>query len=354
MSVIKIDTAKIGDDYPCYTIAEAGANHDGDVNKAFKLIDAAIEGKADSVKFQTYKASKLVTKTAPKYWDDGNPNETQFEVFKKLDSLTDDEWKNIFEYANQKEITCFSTPFDKDSVDFLYSLDVPAFKIASADITNIPLIEHIAKKNLPIFISTGMANEQETSDAVNAINDKGNHDIVIMHCITSYPTNPEDANLEMIKTLQNNFPKNVIGFSDHTLGTDIAVFSTFYGAKVIEKHFTFDNDLKTSPDHRLSLTPAEFEKMVNQINLSRVSRGSSNRISFSSESEAVKYARRSIVSNAEIKENTVITEDLLDIKRPGTGIPPKFFNKILGMKTTRNIPEDTPIQWEDLSQKNEN
>ena len=157
-----------------------------------------------------------------------------------------------------------------------------------------------------------------------------------------------------IKTLQNNFPKNVIGFSDHTLGIDIAVFSTFYGAKVIEKHFTFDNDLKTSPDHRLSLTHTEFQKMVNQINLSRVSRGSSNRLSFSSESEAVKYARRSIVSNAEIKENTVITEDLLDIKRPGTGIPPKFFNKILGMKTIRNIPEDTPIQWEDLSQKNEN
>ena len=354
MNTIRIADTKIGDDYPCYTIAEAGANHDGSVEKAFKLIDAAVEGKASSVKFQTYKASKLVTKNAPKYWDDGNPNETQFDVFKKLDSLTNDDWKRIFEYANVKKITCFSTPFDKDSVDFLYSLDVPAFKIASADITNIPLIEHIAEKKLPIFISTGMANAQETSDAIDAINDKGNHDIIIMHCITSYPTKPEDANLEMIRTLQGNFPENIIGFSDHTLGTDIAVFSTFYGAKAIEKHFTFDNSLKTSPDHRLSLTPTEFEKMVNQIELSRISRGSSNRLSFSSESEAVKYARRSIVSNIEIKQNTIITEDLLDIKRPGTGIPPKFFTKIIGMKTIRDISEDTPIQWEDLEEKNEN
>ena len=259
MNAIKIQDKKIGDEFPCYTIAEAGANHDGDLEKALKLIDAAVEGQADSIKFQTYKASKLVTKNAPKYWDDGNPNETQFDVFKKLDSLTKDDWKQIFEYARKKDITCFSTPFDNESVDLLYSLDVPAFKIASADITNIPLIQYIAKMNLPIFISTGMANDQEITDSISAINDKGNHDVIIMHCITSYPTKPEDSNLEMIRTLKNNFPKNIIGFSDHTLGTDIAVFSTFYGAKVIEKHFTFDNNLNKSPDHRLSLTPPEFE-----------------------------------------------------------------------------------------------
>jgi len=352
MNAIKIQDKKIGDEFSCYTIAEAGANHDGDLEKALKLIDAAVEGQADSIKFQTYKASKLVTKNAPKYWDDGNPNETQYDVFKKLDSLTKDDWKQIFEYARKKDITCFSTPFDNESVDLLYSLDVPAFKIASADITNIPLIQYIAKKNLPIFISTGMANDQEITDSISAINDKGNHDVIIMHCITSYPTKPEDSNLEMIRTLKNNFPKNIIGFSDHTLGTDIAVFSTFYGARVIEKHFTFDNNLNKSPDHRLSLTPTEFAKMVNQIKLSYVSRGSSNRISFTSESEAVKFARRSIVSNREIKKNTQITEDMLEIKRPGTGIAPKFFNEIIGLRTISDIPEDTPIKWEDLS-KNE-
>jgi sialic acid synthase SpsE len=353
VDTIKIKDKKIGKDFPCYTIAEAGANHDGNLSKALKLIDAAVEGNADSVKFQTYKASKLVTKTAPKYWDDGNPNETQFDVFKKLDSLTTDDWKQIFEYADKKNITCFSTPFDKNSVDLLHTLNVPAFKIASADITNIPLIKYVAKKNVPIFISTGMANQEEISEAVDAISDTGNNNIIIMHCITSYPTKPEDANLEMIRSLQNSFPKHTIGFSDHTLGIDIAVFSTFYGAKVLEKHFTFDTDLKTSPDHRLSLTPREFAKMIEQIRLTTISRGQAVRKSFSSEDEAVKFARRSIVSNQLITKGSIIIEDMLDIKRPGTGIPPKFFDDIIGLKTMHDIPDDTPISWNDIEKRNE-
>ena len=350
---MKVDNKIIGDDNPCFTIAEAGANHDGVLEKAIKLIDAAIEGKADSVKFQTYKASKLTTKTAPKYWDDGNPKETQFDVFKKLDTLSNDDWKQIFEYANKKNITCFSTPFDKDSVDLLYSLNVPAFKIASADITDIPLIKHVASKQLPIFISTGMADDEEIQYAINSIEDMGNHDIMIMHCITSYPTKPEDANLEMIKTLQKQFPKYLIGFSDHTLGTIISVFSTFYGAKCVEKHFTFDNDLKTSPDHRLSLNPQDFQTLVEQLRLASISKGSSQRISFQAESEAIKYARRSIVTTRQIPKNTVITEEMLDMKRPGTGISPKFYEKIIGSKTVNDIQEDIPLQWTDILTENE-
>lgn len=348
MPTIKIDNKIIGDENPCFTIAEAGANHDGELEKAKKLIDAAVEGKSDSVKFQTYKASKLTTKNAPKYWDDGNPNETQFDVFKKLDTLSNDDWKQIFEYANKKNIICFSTPFDKDSADLLYSLNVPAFKIASADITDIPLIKHIASKQLPIFISTGMADDEEIQYAINSIEDQGNHEIIIMHCITSYPTKPEDANLEMIKTLQKQFPKNIIGFSDHTLGTQISVFSTFYGAKCVEKHFTFDKNLKTSPDHRLSLDSNDFRTLVEQMRLAYVSKGSSKRIAFDSESEAVKFARRSIVSSVKIPKNTVITEKMLDIKRPGTGISPKFFEKVIGSKTIKDIDDDTPLQWTDL------
>jgi len=354
MKKIRIGNKIIGDGQRCFTIAEAGANHDGNLAKALKLIDAAIEGKADSVKFQTYKASKLVTKNAPKYWDDGNPQETQFDVFKKLDTLTDDNWKQIFEYANKKNIMCFSTPFDKESVDLLYSLNTPAFKIASADITDIPLIKYIAEKKLPIFISTGMANKEEIKYAIDAIQDKGNHEIIIMHCITSYPTKPEDANLEMIRTLQKEFPENIIGFSDHTLGTEVAVFSTFYGSKCIEKHFTFDNSLTASPDHKLSLNPKNFAELVRQLELSTISRGSPNRISFDAESEAVKFARRSIVSIKRIPKNTKITEDMLDIKRPGIGISPKFFDDVIGLETTCDISEDTPIQWKQLLKKNEN
>jgi len=349
MPEIRIENKKIGDVNPCYTIAEAGANHDGKVENAIKLIDAAINSQADSIKFQTYKASKLVTKTAPKYWDDGIKNETQYDVFKKLDILTDDQWKEIFEYAKTKEITCFSTPFDEASVDFLYNLGVPAFKIASADITHIPLIKYVAAKNTPIFISTGMANLEEIHDAVSVIEDQGNHDIMIMHCITSYPTKPEDANLEMIRTLTNEFKNHVIGYSDHTIGITIPICSTFYGAKCIEKHFTYNKNLDISKDHRLSLDEEEFKQMVEQLKIAEISHGKSLRNQFVAETESVKYARRSIVSTQKIPKGTKLTKDMLDIKRPGTGIQPKFLDKVIGAMTVKDIEEDIPINEEDIS-----
>jgi sialic acid synthase SpsE len=350
MKEIKIENKKIGDNNPCYTIAEAGANHDGNLEKAFKLIDNAVLAKADSIKFQMYTASKLVTKNAPKYWKDGNQNETQFDVFKKLDSLTEEQWKQIFEYSQKKSITCFSTPFDEKSVDFLFSIGVPAFKIASADITHIPLIKHIAKKNIPIFISTGMANDNEIKDAIDTIQDCGNNEIIIMHCITSYPTKPEDANLEMIRTLTNNYTDHVIGYSDHTIGTDIPAFSTIYGVKCIEKHFTFDNELTESPDHRLSLDTKGFYEMVNKIRTAEISKGKSFRTTFDSEIEAVKFARRSIVSIKEISKDAIITKDMIGVKRPATGIQPKFFEKIIGFKAVKNIDDDTPLKWDDITE----
>ncbi len=351
MTQIKIGKTVIGDNEPCFTIAEAGANHDGSLDKALKLIDAAKESNVDSIKFQTYKASKLTTKSAPKYWDDGKTNETQFDVFSKLDGLSKDNWREIFEYSKQKDIMCFSTPFDNDSVDLLYSFDIPAFKIASADITDIPLIQFIASKQLPIFISTGMASNDEILDAVNSIKDKGNNDIIIMHCITSYPTNFEDANLSMIRTLKNQFPDHVIGFSDHTLGTTAALCSTFYGAKCIEKHFTYDKNLSTSPDHRLSLDVNDFQKLVSELEIAEISRGSETRTSFDSESEAIKYARRSLVSKIKIPKGTKITENMLEIKRPGTGIPPKFFSEIIGSITMMDIDEDTTLEWSHIQKK---
>jgi len=349
MLEIKIDNKKIGGNNPCYTIAEAGANHDGDLQKAFKLIDSAIEAKSDSIKFQTYKASKLVTKSAPKYWIDSNKNETQFDVFNKLDTLNEDQWKKIFEYAQKKGITCFSTPFDEKSADLLFSIGVPAFKIASADITHLPLIKHVASKKIPIFISTGMATDDEIKESVETILDTGNHEIIIMHCITSYPTEPKDANLEMIKTLKQNFPDQIIGYSDHTIGTDIPAYAVLYGAKCIEKHFTFDNSLTQSPDHRLSLDKDGFSEMVNKIKIAEISKGQPKRIKFDAEIEAVKYARRSIVSTKEIPQGMKITREMLDIKRPATGIQPKFLEKVIGAKAIKNIEPDVPLQWEDIS-----
>lgn len=346
MNQIKINSVKIGDSNPCFTIAEAGANHDGEVQKALKLIDSAIEANADSIKFQNYKASKLVTKTAPKYWNDGISEESQYDVFKKLDTLTEDNWKEIFEYAKKKNISCFSTPFDEDSVDFLHSLDVPAFKIASADITHIPLIRKVASKNLPIFISTGMAVETEIQEAIDAIQNEGNNQIIIMHCIISYPTKPEDANLEMIRTLSKKFPEYIIGYSDHTIGTVIPICSTFYGARCIEKHFTFDTTLNQSRDHRLSLDVSGFSKLVEGLRLAEISRGEKQRIEFDCESEGVKYARRSIVSRVKIPKDAIITREMIDIKRPGTGLPPKELDNVIGTKAKIDIDEDIPIKSE--------
>lgn len=350
MAKIRINDKIIGDGYPCYTIAEAGANHDGTVEKALKLVDAAKEARSDSVKFQTYKAAKLTTKSAPKYWDDGNPKETQYEVFSKLDHLTNDDWKEIFEYAKSKKITCFSTPFDEESVNLLYSLETPAFKIASADITHIPLIKSIAKKKLPIFISTGMATDEDVEFAIDTIENEGNHDIIIMHCITSYPTEPKDANLSMIRTLKQKFPDYVIGYSDHTIGTNIGVYSTFYGSTCIEKHFTFDSSLTESPDHRLSLDTNGFRKLVDELRMAEISKGESKRNEFDSEKEAVKYARRSIVSTTKIEVGEKISRKMLDVKRPGTGISPKFFDKIIGKTVKKEIEEDQPIKWDYLNE----
>ena len=348
MRKININGKNIGDDYPCYTIAEAGANHEGEMEKAFQLIDAAKESGVDAIKFQNYTATKLTTKTAPKYWDDGIENESQFDVFNKLDKLHDDEWKQIFDYANKKNITCFSTPFDLESVDLLESFNVPAYKIASADITHIPLIKKIASKKKPVFMSTGMASIEEIHDAISAIQDQGNEEIVIMHCITSYPTKSEDANLEMITSLNQEFPDYVVGYSDHTLGIDVAVFSTFYGSKCIEKHFTHDKNLSTSRDHRLSLDSNDFKELIKKLKLCEISCGSGIREHFFAEDDAVKYARRSIVSAKKILKGTKITEDLLEIKRPGTGIKPKFLNEIIGKSASKDIDDDVPITWNDL------
>ena len=348
MTSVKIGNKTIGDDLPCFTIAEAGANHQGDVTKAFQLIDSAKKAGVYAIKFQTYSAEKLTTKTAPKYWDDGISNETQFDVFKKLDSLNKDEWKKIFDYAKQKQILCFSTPFDEDAVDLLDSLNVPAFKIASADITHIPLIRKIASKKKPIFISTGMATMEEIGDAINTIETEGNDKIIIMHCITSYPTKPEDANLEMIRTLEKEFTKYTIGYSDHTLGTDVAAFSRLFGSKCIEKHFTHDKNLTISRDHRLSLDSDDFKELINKMELIDLSRGSSVRSEFPSEVNSIKYARRSVVSRKRIEKGSKITLEMLDVKRPGTGIQPKFLETIIGKIVLRDIPEDVPITWNDV------
>ena len=248
----------------------------------------------------------------------------------------------------KRQIACFSTPFDEQSVNMLCRLEVPAFKIASADITHLPLIKHAAAKQLPIFLSTGMASNTEIDEAVEVIENQGNHEIVLMHCMTSYPTRAEDANLEMIRMLKKRYSKYVIGYSDHTLGTTIPICSVAYGVKALEKHFTFDGNLKKSPDHRLSLDPGAFARMVKGMRDAEAARGSEREGGFMAESDAVKYARRSIVATKKIPKGVVITEEMLAIKRPATGIYPKFLDKVIGSISAHEIEADTPIQWENI------
>ena len=349
MRKIKIGNKFVGPDEPCLIVAEAGANHDGILERGKELVRGAMEAGADAIKFQHYVAGKLVTKTAPKYWKDGKPEETQYEVFNKLDKLTKDDWRELFNYAKELGIIIFSTPFDEENVDFLEELDVPAYKVAAADITHLPLIRHISEKGKPVILSVGMATIDEIRESVKTIRSAGNEEIILLHSTTSYPTEPQYADLRMIRTLQSMFPDLPIGFSDHTLGPVIPAAAVAIGAKLVEKHFTIDKSLPGSPDHRLSVDVEEMRQMVDNIRTIEKALGSEFRNGpVEAENESVKYARRSIVANVSIPKGTKITRSMLIVKRPGTGISPKFMDMIVGKVAHRNIDEDQVLTWKDL------
>ena len=242
-----------------------------------------------------------------------------------------------------------STPFDFEAVDFLDNL-MPIFKISSSDITNLPFISYIAKKQKPIFLSTGASTIDEIKDAVSAIEKEGNYRIVIMHCILNYPTKYEDANLGMLKHLKKIFPNYLVGYSDHTLPDQSMLTLTtavLLGAKVIEKHFTLDKSLKGN-DHYHSMDPGDLRRFVDNVRLIEKIIGKDKKEPLKSESPAIKYARRSILAKVDIAKDTKITEDMIAFKRPGTGIAPKFLDKIVGKKARINIRKDRIIRYEDI------
>jgi N-acetylneuraminate synthase/N,N'-diacetyllegionaminate synthase len=349
MKKIKIGNRFVGEGEPCFIVAEAGANHNGKIDLAKELVKKAAESGADAIKFQTYVAGKLATKTAPKYWMDNRPQETQYEVFSKLDKLTEEEWRELAEFCSEKNIIFLSTPFDVKSADLLDELGVPAFKVASADITCLPLIKHIAKKRKPLILSTGMATIEEIRDAIRVIKSVGNDQIILLHCTLSYPTAFRDANLRMMCSMQETFPDIPIGLSDHTMGTVVPIAAVAMGAKLIEKHYTIDKSLPDSPDHRLSVDPKELREMIEQIRATEEALGSPVKGPIDSEKEALKFARRSIVANVKIPKGTVITREMITFKRPGTGISPKFFEQVIGKKAKRTIEEDEVIKADALS-----
>ncbi|MCF7907794.1 MAG: N-acetylneuraminate synthase [Candidatus Omnitrophica bacterium] len=323
-----------------FVIAEAGVNHNGDINLAKQLVDMAIVSGADAVKFQTFSAERLVIPSAPKadYQTQTDPNsKSQLEMLEKL-QLSEDDYRILYQYCKDKGIIFLSTPFDKESANFLEGLGLEVFKIPSGEITNIPLLTHIATKQKPMIISTGMSTLDEVEEAVRAVNDTGNNNIVLLHCVSSYPAKSEDVNLKAMQTMSQklNVP---IGYSDHTLGSDVALAAVAMSAVVIEKHFTLDRNL-SGPDQKSSLEPAEFKDLVERIHKIKLALGDGDKKPASSEANVASVARKSLVAGCHIKAGTMLSEGLITIKRPGTGLAPSMASSLVGRKAKVDIPKD--------------
>lgn len=331
-----------------FIIGEAGVNHNGDINLAKKLIDIAIEAKVDAVKFQTFKTEKIVGKFAKKadYQNENtNTNENQYDMVKKLE-LSFDEFKELKKYCDERNIIFISTPDDTDSVDLLAKMNVPCIKIGSTEVTNLEYLKYIAKKNIPIILSTGMSTLGEVEKALDAIYSTGNRNVKLLHATTDYPTKEEDVNLNAMLTTKEAF-KVEVGYSDHTLGNEAAVAAVAMGAKVIEKHFTIDKNMD-GPDHKASMEPEELKEFVKAIRKTEKLLGNGIKSPTEREKSMMNDIRRSIVAGKDLKKGTVLTRNILEFKRPGTGLKPEFIELIVGRKINRNIQEDELIKLEDL------
>jgi len=333
---------------PCFVIAEAGVNHNGDMELAKKLVDAAVEAGVDVVKFQTFRSEDLVSSSASmaEYQEKNiGEKESQLEMLKKLE-LNYDSFKELKEYCDQKGIIFMSTPHTEDAVDFLEPL-VPAFKVGSGDINNLPVLRKMASKGKPIILSTGMSSLEDVKEAVKIIEEAGNLQIILLHCTTNYPCPFDEVNLRAMNTLQAEFPDLPCGYSDHTLGISVPIMAVALGALVIEKHFTLDKDME-GPDHKASLDPKELKQMTQEIRNVEVALGDGIKKPNPSEIKIAEVAKKSVIANRDIKQGEVIkTEDLI-IKRPGTGIEPKHFDDVVGRTTKQDIQKDTLISFDQI------
>lgn len=346
MNNIQIENKTVGKGFPTLIIAEVGVNHNGKLSRGYELIDAAKEAGADVVKFQTYKAKQIVTKKAPRYWNDNLNDDkggTQYDTFSKLDSLELQDYINLKAYCKEKGIIFCSTPFNLPDVDLLEKVGVEVYKISSSDITYTQLLEKVAKTNKPIILSTGCASISEISESVKKIQSCGNLKIILQHCILQYPCDDENANLVKMQKIQEIFQDIPVGYSDHTIGIAIPIGSVAMGACSVEKHFTIDKKLPNSPDHKLSVDTEELKQMIEFIRKIEKSKGSFVDGHYEVENKAFEFARKSLVANVDIAFGEVITENMLTAKRPGNGIPPEFADFLIGRTARKNILEDETI-----------
>lgn len=346
---IKIKGKIISRQSPTFIIAEGACNHMCDIDLAKKMIEEAQAAGADAIKFQTYKAERLVAKDARAYWNYAS-TKSQYEYYKNLDKFDRQEYKILFDYAQDKDIIVFSSPFDAESADLLNELGVPLFKVASCLVPDKRLIRHIARFNKPIILSTGGAELDEIKEAVETIYAEDNYSLIIMACTLSYPTKNKDAELMRIRKLSELFPEAIIGYSDHTEPDENMVIPSIavsLGAKVIEKHFTLDRTMKGS-GHSFSVDPSLLKKMVENIRLTEEVLGKGELRVSEAEQKTRENARMSNVAKRDIKKGEIIREDMLTLKRPGTGILPKFIDELIGKKARHDIYTDEQIKWEDV------
>ena len=329
-------------------IAEAGVNHNGSIELAKKLVENAKEAGADYIKFQTFKASKLVTKAAKQavyqQRNIGKEGDSQYQMLKKLE-LSPEEHEVLIDYCHQLGIKFFSTAFDFDSIDYLHSLNLGLWKIPSGEVTNYPFLKRIAAYNEPTILSTGMCDMEDVRAAVNALYKNGlsKENLILLHCNTEYPTPFEDVNLKAMDALRKEFDVEV-GYSDHTKGIEVPIAAVALGATGVEKHFTLDRNME-GPDHKASLELDELKAMVSAIrNIEKAVGGDGTKHVSESEKKNIAIARKSIVAACDIKAGDVFTEQNLTVKRPGNGVLPMRWEEVLGQKAKRDFNEDELIE----------
>jgi pseudaminic acid synthase len=346
---VTIGTRPLGPGHPCFIIAEAGSNHDGSFEQAVALVDCAADCGADAVKFQTFTADRLVAQTRhpiARLTDQfGQFGATVYEMFHKAEMPP--VWlPELRARAESRGIIFLSTPFDEQSADVLEGVGVPAFKVASYEIVHLPLLRHLARKQKPMILSTGMADLAEIDEALSVIRAEGNEQIVLLHCAIGYPAAPEDVHLAAMDTIRKTFGLPV-GFSDHTLGIAVPVAAVARGASVIEKHFTLDAK-RQGPDHGFAAEPQTLNDMVRSIRDVERAIGSPEKRHQPSEELHYRRGRRSVFAAVDIAEGTLITPEMLSVLRPGIGLKPKYLDQVVGRRAKRRIQAFDPISWDDV------
>lgn len=343
---IKIQDKVVGDGHHLFFIAEAGVNHNGSIELGKKLIDIAADSGADAVKFQTFKTENIITKTAPKssyhIKTTGNDKTQSWFDLLKTQEMSNDMHIELIEYCRKKEIIFLSTPYDEESADLLENLDMPAFKIASTDLNNIPLLRHVARKGRPMIISTAMSNMQEVEEAIDSVRDEGLEDIILLQCTGNYPAQLEDSNLRVIQTYRDRF-YCLVGYSDHTPDIINPIAATALGANLYEKHFTANKNLP-GPDHQMSLDPYELKETIKVIRKTEIALGSSEKKFLVDEEENRLKLRKSIFTIIDVKKGQKLKRSMLGIMRPGNGISPDNIENVIGKVTCCDIPSGTLLK----------